>query len=70
MKDFDILSGFLFFFALSGSIYFGCSFIVWIATKLKPDNFKKEITKKDIMWYNYVMIISILCWSVLYCVHQ
>lgn len=66
MKDLEILKGLIFFIALSGTIYFVCTFLTWLVWKIKPDNFKKEITRSDISEYNWVMIISIALWSILY----
>lgn len=66
MKDLEILKGVMFFLALSGTIYFVCSFLTWLVWKIKPDNFKKEITRLDITGYNWVMITSIALWTLLY----
>jgi hypothetical protein len=56
----------IFFLASSTSVYFFGKLLTWIAWKIKPENFKKEITKKNILCYNIVMIISLVLWSILF----
>jgi hypothetical protein len=56
----------IFFLALGTSVYFFGKLLTWIAWKIKPENFKKEITNKDILYYNIVMIISLILWSILF----
>lgn len=60
-----IKSGF-FFMALCSTVYFACKFIIWIVWKVKPDNFSKGIDKIDIFKYNYIGIMSALCWTFFY----
>ena len=56
----------IFFLASSTSVYFFGILLTWIAWKIKPENFKKEITNKDILSYNVVMFISLILWSILF----
>lgn len=56
----------IFFLALSTSVYFFGKLLTWIAWKIKPENFKKEITNNDILIYNIVMVISLILWSILF----
>jgi hypothetical protein len=56
----------IFFLASSTSVYFFGKLLTWIAWIIKPENFKKEITNKDILSYNVVMIISLILWSILF----
>jgi hypothetical protein len=56
----------IFFLAFSGTTYFVGRLLTWFLYKVKPENYKKEFTKKDIRNANIVMIISIILWSILY----
>jgi hypothetical protein len=56
----------IFFLASSTSVYFFGKLLTWIAWKIKPENFKKEISNTDILTYNIVMIISLILWSILF----
>jgi hypothetical protein len=61
-----LLLSIIFFLASSTSVYFFGKLLTWIAWKIKPENFKKEITNKDILSYNVVMFISLILWSILF----
>lgn len=56
----------IFFLATSTSVYFFGKLLTWIAWKIKPENFKKEITDKDILTYNIIMFISLILWSLIF----
>lgn len=62
----NIILSIIFFLALTTSVYFFGKLLTWIAWKINPTNFKKDITKTDILSYNIVMIISIVLWTILY----
>lgn len=66
MEIVNILKGITFLLALSGTIYFTCNFIIWLAWKIKPDNFERKITNKDILRYNVIMFLSLVLWTMLY----
>lgn len=55
-----------YFFASATSVYFFGKLLTWIAWKIKPENFKTEITNKNILTYNIIMIISLILWSIIY----
>jgi hypothetical protein len=61
-----LLLSIIFFLASSTSVYFFGKLLTWIAWKIKPENFQKQITNKDILSYNIVMIISLILWSILF----
>ncbi len=56
----------VFFFALTGTIYFFGKLITWHAWKIAPHNFKKEIRDKDILTYNLIGLTSAVLWSVVF----
>lgn len=59
----NIIISIILFFALFTKSYFFCNYFIWLAFKLKPDNFKKDITRKDINRYNVVGFISCFLWA-------
>lgn len=61
-----ILLTIIFFLATSTSVYFFGKLVTWAVYKINPENSKKEITNKDILSYNIVMIISLILWSILF----
>jgi hypothetical protein len=62
----ELLLSIIFFLASSTSVYFFVKLLTWIAWKIKPENFKREITNKDILAHNIVMNISLILWSILF----
>ena len=56
----------IFFVACATSVYFFGKLLTWIAWVIKPENFKREITPRQILSYNIVMFISLILWSVLF----
>lgn len=56
----------LFFLASSTSIFFFGKLLTWVAWKINPNNFEKDISKSEIFRYNMVMIISLILWSMLF----
>jgi hypothetical protein len=61
-----LLLSIIFFLASSTSVYFFGKLLTWITWKIKPEKFQKQITNKDILSYNIVMIISLILWSILF----
>lgn len=58
----------IFFFAMSTSVYFMGRLLVWVAWISNPESFVEgyEITRKDILYYNFVMFVSIILWSIIF----
>ncbi len=56
----------IFFLALTTSVYFFGKLITWVAYKINPSSFKKEITQRDILVYNLTGFFSVILWSILY----
>jgi hypothetical protein len=56
----------IFFLASSTSVYFFGKLLTWFAWKIKPENFKRDISNKDILTYNIVMVVSLILWSILF----
>ncbi|CAG7581286.1 MAG: hypothetical protein SLAVMIC_00767 [uncultured marine phage] len=61
-----ILASIIFCVALAGSIYFFGKLVVWSISKLAPQNVEKQMTGKQILKYNLIMIFSIILWGILY----
>lgn len=58
----NLILTFLFIIALSGTIYFFGGLIQWSVYKI----INKEIKRSDINNYCLSMIISIICWSIIF----
>ncbi len=56
----------VFFSAFVTKIYFLGKIITWHAYKINPKNFSKHISSDNITWYNFVMLLSIILWSILF----
>ena len=56
----------VFFFALTGTVYFFGKLITWHASIVAPHNFKKEMTRKQILMYNLIGLTSAVLWSVVF----
>lgn len=63
-----ILLTIVFFLAMSTSVYFMGRLLVWVAWISNPESFVEgyEITRKDILYYNFVMFVSIILWSIIF----
>ena len=61
-----IILSIIFFLAFVTSIYFFGKLLTWVAWKINPENFEREITNKDILSYNVTMFISIILWTILF----
>lgn len=60
----NLILTFLFIVALSGTIYFFGGLIQWSVYKIIDK--EKEIRRSDINNYCLSMIISIICWSIIF----
>lgn len=58
----------IFFLAMSTSVYYISRLLNCVSWMINPTSFKEgfEITKKDILSYNIVMIVSIILWSIIF----
>jgi len=58
----NLILTFLFIFVLSGTIYFFGGLIQWSTYKI----IGKDVKRSDINTYCLSMIISIICWSIIF----
>jgi hypothetical protein len=56
----------IFSLSLFGTFYFISKFFAWHAYKISPQNFKREITNKDVLIANVVGYISVIGWALLF----
>jgi len=41
--------------------------MAWTAFKIAPQNFKKPITRNDVIIMNFLAFLSVILWTVLFC---